>query len=109
MDAIGTYIPPVLIYPRQRMNEDLMTGAPFGSVAFAQEKGWMTSEIFCKWLKRFVRYTKLLMRIGSFYYWMATAAIKVSMLCSLLKKIVLLFFASLSIGRRIPSSPPYIF
>nr|CAI5868172.1 unnamed protein product [Callosobruchus analis] len=35
-----------------------MTGAPAGSVTFAQEKGWMTSEIFCKWLKHFVRYTK---------------------------------------------------
>nr|CAI5849331.1 unnamed protein product [Callosobruchus analis] len=58
MNAIGTYIFPVLIYPRQRMNEDIMTGAPAGSVAFAQEKGWMTSAIFCKWLKHFVRYTK---------------------------------------------------
>nr|CAI5842253.1 unnamed protein product [Callosobruchus analis] len=37
------------------------------------------------------------MKIGSFYYWMATVAIKVSMLCSLLKKMVLLFFASLPI------------
>nr|CAI5855031.1 unnamed protein product [Callosobruchus analis] len=58
MSAIGIYIPPVLIYPRQRMNEDLMTRAPAGSVAFAQEKGWMTSAIFCKWVNHFVRYTK---------------------------------------------------
>nr|CAI5839228.1 unnamed protein product [Callosobruchus analis] len=47
MNAIATYIPPVLIYPRQRMHEDLMMGAPAGSVAFAQEKGWMASAIFC--------------------------------------------------------------
>ncbi|XP_030764839.1 uncharacterized protein LOC115889065 [Sitophilus oryzae] len=58
MNAIGTYVPPALIYPRQRMNEELMNGAPAGSIAFTQEKGWMTSEIFCKWLKHFVRYTK---------------------------------------------------
>nr|CAI5842251.1 unnamed protein product [Callosobruchus analis] len=58
MNAIGTYIPPILIYPRQRMNEYLMTVAPAGSVTFAQEKGWMTSEILCKWLKHFVRYNK---------------------------------------------------
>ncbi|XP_030762742.1 uncharacterized protein LOC115887452 [Sitophilus oryzae] len=58
MNAIGTYVPPALNYPRQRMNEELMNGAPAGSIAFTQEKGWMTSEIFCKWLKHFVRYTK---------------------------------------------------
>nr|CAI5869344.1 unnamed protein product [Callosobruchus analis] len=69
-----------------------MTGAPDGSVAFGQENGWMTSEIFCKRLKHFH-----LMKIGSFYYWMATVAIKVSMLCSFPKKMVLLFFVSLSI------------
>ncbi|XP_030757523.1 uncharacterized protein LOC115883318 [Sitophilus oryzae] len=40
------------------MNEELMNGAPADSIAFAQEKGWMTSEFFLKWLKHFVRYTK---------------------------------------------------
>lgn len=58
MNAMGTYVPPALIYPRQRMNDELMNGAPVGSISFTQEKGWMTSEIFCKWLKHFVRYTK---------------------------------------------------
>ncbi|XP_056648647.1 uncharacterized protein LOC130453078 [Diorhabda sublineata] len=38
MNVMGTYIPPALIYPRQRMNDELMNGAPVGSIAFVQEK-----------------------------------------------------------------------
>ncbi|XP_072395394.1 uncharacterized protein [Diabrotica undecimpunctata] len=35
-----------------------MINAPTGSVAFAQEKRWMTSDIFCLWLQHFLRYLK---------------------------------------------------
>ncbi|KAK9710092.1 DDE superfamily endonuclease [Popillia japonica] len=58
MNAIGTYVLPAFIFPRQRMKDELMNDAPPGSIHFAQEKGWMTTEIFCKWLKHFLRYTK---------------------------------------------------
>lgn len=58
MNAIGTYVPPAFIFPRKRLKEELMNGAPPGSISFAQEKGWMTSEIFTKWLQHFLRYTK---------------------------------------------------
>ncbi|KAI4468277.1 hypothetical protein MML48_2g00013894 [Holotrichia oblita] len=54
MNAIGTYGPPAFIFPRQRMKDELMNG----SIHFAQEKGWMTTEVFGKWLKHFLRYTK---------------------------------------------------
>ncbi|KAJ8945667.1 hypothetical protein NQ318_012385, partial [Aromia moschata] len=40
------------------MKDELMNDAPVGSVCFAQEKGWMTTEIFLKCLKHFLRYTK---------------------------------------------------
>nr|CAI5835300.1 unnamed protein product [Callosobruchus analis] len=116
MNAVGTYIPPVLIYPRQRMNEDLMTGAPSGSVAFAQEKGWMTSEISCKWLEHFVRYTKVSKENRVLLLLHGHSSHKGLMLYSLLKKMAFLFFASLSqwasrstTGHRILSSSPYIF
>ena len=33
-----------------------MDSAPLGSKAFCQEKGWMTSEIFLKWLEHFVHH-----------------------------------------------------
>ncbi|KAJ8935182.1 hypothetical protein NQ318_006476 [Aromia moschata] len=58
MNAIGTFVPPAFIFPRERMKDELMNDAPVGSVCFAQEKGWMTTEIFLKWLKHFLRYTK---------------------------------------------------
>ncbi|XP_072394742.1 uncharacterized protein [Diabrotica undecimpunctata] len=58
MNAIGTYVPPALIFPRQRKKDELMIDAPTGSVAFAQEKGWMTSDMFCLWLQHFLRYSK---------------------------------------------------
>ncbi|KAJ8962209.1 hypothetical protein NQ318_018178 [Aromia moschata] len=57
MNAIGTFVPPAFIFPRERMKDELMNDAPVGSVCFAQEKGWMTTEIFLKWLKHFLRYT----------------------------------------------------
>ncbi|XP_072378534.1 uncharacterized protein [Diabrotica undecimpunctata] len=58
MNAIGTYVPPALIFPRQRKKDELMIDAPTGSVAFAQEKGWMSSDMFCLWLQHFLRYSK---------------------------------------------------
>lgn len=58
MNAIGTYVPPALIFPRKRLSEELMSGSPIGSICFAQEKGWMTTEIFKGWLQHFLRYTK---------------------------------------------------
>ncbi|XP_072392249.1 uncharacterized protein [Diabrotica undecimpunctata] len=35
-----------------------MDTVPPGSVAFCQEKGWMSSDIFVQWLKHFIHYTK---------------------------------------------------
>ncbi|KAJ8947237.1 hypothetical protein NQ318_012003 [Aromia moschata] len=38
MNAIGTFVPPAFIFPRERMKDELMNDAPVGSVCFAQEK-----------------------------------------------------------------------
>ncbi|GLV46268.1 hypothetical protein CBL_12345 [Carabus blaptoides fortunei] len=58
MSAIGSYIPPAFIFPRKNMKIQLLDNAPVESVEFGQEKGWMTSEIFLKWLKHFIKYSK---------------------------------------------------
>ncbi|KAF2879745.1 hypothetical protein ILUMI_26426 [Ignelater luminosus] len=39
--AAGQYIPPMLIFPRQRMKQELMDGAPPGAVSACHESGWM--------------------------------------------------------------------
>lgn len=58
MSASGNYVPPCFIFPRKNMKKELTDNCPPGSVGFAQEKGWMTSEIFLKWIKLFVKFVK---------------------------------------------------
>lgn len=58
MNAIGTFIPPALIFPRKNMKNELMDHAPPGAIGLTQEKGWMNSEVFLKWLQHFVKFVK---------------------------------------------------
>ena len=56
MSAIGQYIPPLFIFPRQKMNQRLMIGAPEESIGVAQPNGWMNGNIFLTWLKHFEKH-----------------------------------------------------
>ena len=58
MSAIGCFVPPAFIFPRKYLKNELMDDSPNGSIAFAQENGWTSSEIFLKWLKHFVNHIK---------------------------------------------------
>ena len=58
MNAVGTYIPPFLIFPRKRMNDLLMNDTPFGSVGVVSDSGWTSSEIFLQWLQHFIDHVK---------------------------------------------------
>lgn len=57
-NALGTFVPPAFIFPRKRFKAELMDNAPSSSVAYCQEKGWMTSELFLRWLTHFVHHIK---------------------------------------------------
>lgn len=57
-NAIGNYVPPALIFPRKNWKHELLEGAPNGSVGFPQESGWMTGEIFLKWLQHFEKFCR---------------------------------------------------
>ena len=57
MSAAGTYIPPAFIFPRKKMSEVLLNGAPHGSVGYAVDNGWMDCLTFMKWLKHFQMHT----------------------------------------------------
>lgn len=46
MNAVGTYIPPLLIWPRKNMKPELMNGAPAGSIWACHPSGWIQSNIF---------------------------------------------------------------
>ena len=54
VSATGSYIPPMIIYKRKRMKEELTNGGPVGAVYSCQEKGWMSNEGFVTWLKHFI-------------------------------------------------------
>ncbi|KAK6176283.1 hypothetical protein SNE40_014594 [Patella caerulea] len=58
MSAAGVHIPPMFIFPRKRMVDHLMTGAPPQSVGYASPSGWTDGELFLKWMEHFTTLTK---------------------------------------------------
>jgi hypothetical protein len=56
--ADGSYMPPMLIFPRKRMKPELLDGAPPGAWAECHPSGWMQAEIFMSWFKRFITFSR---------------------------------------------------
>ena len=54
----GSYIPPMTIFPRVNMTEQLPRGAPLGTIGAASKTGWTDSKLFLKWLHHFVAFVK---------------------------------------------------
>lgn len=46
INASGSTVPPVFIYPRIRNIEDFLINGPNDSVAFGNKSGWMTADLF---------------------------------------------------------------
>ena len=57
MNASGSYIPKMLIFPRKRLIDQPMKGAPPGSIGGTSASGWTDSTLFLKWLEHFVQHT----------------------------------------------------
>lgn len=58
MSAGGTFIPPMIIFPRQRMKVELQDGSPPGTVFACHPSGWMQTDIFTQWFEHFLRFAK---------------------------------------------------
>ena len=58
MNAAGTFFPPLIVFPRKNMKEELMDGAPLGSVSACHPSGWIQTYIFTKWFDHFVNFVK---------------------------------------------------
>lgn len=58
MSAGGTFIPPLMIFPRTNMKNELMDGAPPGSIFDCHKSGWIQMDMFTKWFRHFVSITK---------------------------------------------------
>ncbi|KAJ4437617.1 hypothetical protein ANN_17762 [Periplaneta americana] len=57
VSAAGDYIPPMFIFPRQRMSPQLQCDGPTGALYKCSKNGWMTSELFTVWLEHFAKET----------------------------------------------------
>lgn len=54
MSASGYFLPPLVIFPRKNMSDQLMKGAPPGSIGVAHPSGWVQTNIFTRWFKVFL-------------------------------------------------------
>jgi hypothetical protein len=48
MNATGTYIPPLIVFPRKNMRKELMDGARTGSISACYPSVWTQTDIFTK-------------------------------------------------------------
>lgn len=55
--AAGNFMPPMLIFPRQKKRQEFELGLPPGGWAEANDSGWMTTEVFLKWFKKFIEFS----------------------------------------------------
>lgn len=53
VNAAGHFIPPLMVYPRARMSNQLQRNGPVGAVYTCSPNGWSNEEIFFKWLDHF--------------------------------------------------------
>ena len=58
VNAIGTALPPMIIFPRVRYHKHFVNGAPVGSIGAGTKSGWMTEESFMTFLQHFQKHTK---------------------------------------------------
>lgn len=56
--AAGHFVPPMIIFKRQRMHPALTNGAPPGCLVECSESGYINTELFVKWLKHFISHVK---------------------------------------------------
>lgn len=55
--ASGIYMPPMLVFPRKKRDLSYEIGAPPGAWAEFHPSGWMQTEIFVNWMKKFIEFT----------------------------------------------------
>lgn len=53
--AQGTFMPPMIIFPRVNFKDYMLYGAPTGTIGAS---GWISREIFISWLQHFVKHAR---------------------------------------------------
>jgi len=54
VSGVGVFVPPMMIFPRVRMREELIDKAPNGTVGAATKSGWVNEDAFVKWFDHFL-------------------------------------------------------
>lgn len=55
--ALGSYVPPIMVFPRKYFKSHMLNGALPGTLGLANPSGWMTSELFSDVMDHFIKYT----------------------------------------------------
>ena len=58
-NATGTYLLPVIVFPRKNTKQELMDGAPAGLISACHPSGWIQKVMFTKWFDHSVHLVKL--------------------------------------------------
>ena len=58
LSPTGHFIPPLLVFTRKYMKQELMNGTPPGSIQACHPSGWILSEKFIQWFLHFIKHTK---------------------------------------------------
>lgn len=58
MNAAGSFVPPMIIFPRKRDHPQLMNGAPPGAIHACHPTGWIQTHLFTQWFKHFLENVK---------------------------------------------------
>ncbi|XP_023310565.1 uncharacterized protein LOC111691652 [Anoplophora glabripennis] len=57
-NAACSCVPPIIIYKRKRMPNELKVGAPPGAIVTISDTGYINADIFIEWLKHFISNVK---------------------------------------------------
>jgi hypothetical protein len=58
VSARGTFMPPMLIFPKKHVRDHCIRDGPAGCIGAATGSGWMNEESFVQFMKHFIRHTK---------------------------------------------------
>ena len=57
VSACGSFVPPMLMYPRNSLNSRLLVEAPPGTIGATLPLGWSIGDLYLKWLEHSVKYS----------------------------------------------------
>ena len=58
VNAAGNSVPPMLVFPRVKLRDHMVKGAPPDSIGVANTSGWMSAACFTEFIKHFIKHTK---------------------------------------------------